>query len=158
MPPCSVRNRHAGELLDVYRLAQIAGRLDVSIYWLLRRKAMRWTCLCQNAGPKAPFLGLACRRQNRAADLAEQKVHLKPRFFDILELRLRERAVAAHAVVRQLPVAGCIGDQFAAPRLDCSKSPAQPTLPANLCHARGKRVVAAGVEDHKAQLPGLARL
>ena len=89
-------------------------------------------------------------------DLAEENANFDARFLDVAEQGFAEGAVASRrAIIRRGVVSGGVGDRSVALRLDPSQALGNRSF--RTCrprHARDKRVIAAGIQDDKAELGG----
>ncbi len=101
------------------------------------------------------LLPVAGGLQHVVADETERLAHIQPRRRQMVRQRQRERAVLRVAVQRGRTGLGGIGDQgVRAGRLDLGEAASDRTRRQGPLHALGKRIVAAGIEDHQPELLG----
>ena len=107
-------------------------------------------------------LPAVCRIDHRIAHAAEELANLEAGRGDVLEQRPRIGAVPARAVVGGRVGRGGVGDQGVGRRvLEAREAAAYhkgACRPEAALHLFGEGIVAAGVEDHEAELRGPARL
>src|SRR5688572_19756025 len=91
--------------------------------------------------------------QDVIAHDVEQTPYFEPRGHDVLHECSREGAVRAVPIQRKLAILGGVDHERAAVRIDPGEPAADRTRAGRTAYLPRERVVAAGIEYHKAELP-----